>query len=59
MVKKMFHTMDVRSDYWHPDAKLFKRAVQYDVFVPELSLAFEYNGEQHCILKISVESITI
>jgi hypothetical protein len=37
----------------HHDLKLLKGRVEFDIFLPSLSLAFEYNGKQHCILLIT------
>jgi hypothetical protein len=54
MVKKLFPNHEVLSNY-SPSLKLFKGHVEFDVCVPSLSLALEYNGTHHCILKCKSE----
>jgi hypothetical protein len=49
MLKNLLPGHEIASNYWHPDYKLTDKPVQYDLFIPALSLAFEYNGQQHCI----------
>jgi hypothetical protein len=46
----MFPDYELRSDYAHPD---LTGRLEYDIFIPSLSLAFEYHGVQHCIQLIA------
>jgi hypothetical protein len=58
MIKNMFPNVDVVAEYSHPDFKLFRtQQMEFDIFVPSLSLAFEYNGQHHCILIIIMTSL--
>eukprot|EP01127_Copromyxa_protea_P003412 TRINITY_DN13224_c0_g1_i1.p1 TRINITY_DN13224_c0_g1~~TRINITY_DN13224_c0_g1_i1.p1 ORF type:complete len:376 (-),score=85.71 TRINITY_DN13224_c0_g1_i1:90-1217(-) len=51
VVKKIYHDQDtIVENYDHPDLhwdEKRKRNMELDIWVPHLSLAFEYQGEQH------------
>lgn len=47
-VKKMFPNMEVHSNYkFSKEAGRLSKGMKLSVFVPQLSLAFEYHGNQH------------
>ncbi|MDA0649303.1 MAG: DUF723 domain-containing protein [archaeon] len=48
-VKEIFPHLDVLYDYKHPDMRFKKsnRKMELDIWVPNISLGIEYQGEQH------------
>src|SRR5689334_10826591 len=57
MIQRLFPNFDIMSDK-KQSYRLFNKSVEYDIFIPSLSLAFEYNGEQHCISIFSYQELT-
>eukprot|EP01125_Pyxidicula_operculata_P020364 TRINITY_DN7515_c0_g1_i3.p1 TRINITY_DN7515_c0_g1~~TRINITY_DN7515_c0_g1_i3.p1 ORF type:complete len:268 (-),score=47.11 TRINITY_DN7515_c0_g1_i3:290-1093(-) len=51
MMKKLFSIYNVYEEYYHTSLKYPKsdQPIQLDIFIPELSLAVEYQGQQHYV----------
>lgn len=50
LVQELFPGKEILEDYKHPAIGLEKsrgKKAELDIFIPELNLAFEYQGEQH------------
>jgi len=47
IVRSVFPNSECLVNYPHPDLQLTKQAMELDIFIPSLSLAFEYQGAQH------------
>jgi len=48
-VRSLFPDVEILTDFTHPDLIFShtKKSMEIDVFVPALSIGFEYQGEQH------------
>lgn len=58
IVKRLFPNLQVALDYAHPKMRFpdSQQKMQLDVYVPSLSLALEYQGQQHYEVCIYVAS---
>tara|TARA_B100001173_G_C15632303_1_gene397642 strand:+ start:118 stop:447 length:330 start_codon:yes stop_codon:yes gene_type:complete len=48
-IKLIFPELDVHSQYKHHEVRssLTNRPLEFDIWIPEIKLAIEYQGEQH------------
>jgi hypothetical protein len=48
-VQSLFPSFDILEDFKHPDLVYHttSKPMELDLYLPDLSLAFEYQGEQH------------
>ncbi len=51
MIRDLFPNVEIKLDYQHPEL-LFpdtKKRMEFDIYIPALSLIIEFYGEQHFI----------
>ena len=47
-IQKIYPKHEIIEDYFHEElTRISGFAIQFDIFIPKLNLAFEYHGEQH------------
>ena len=46
-IEKLFPSYEIFEDFLHSNIRNSGLSVEFDIFIPELNIAFEYHGEQH------------